>query len=159
MKTNRIYTTLLLLPIVLLWACGGDTPEPQKSAEELALEALTANSTQVWAVANGGSVRKGTQSLTDTYQNFELSISSGSSRSYTTQNNNQLFDNAGSWSFSGSNFDKLLLNGSSPAAGREISFTVNGSNLSLIFTVPAPDARLKGTQALAGNYTFNLVKK
>ncbi|NVJ87348.1 MAG: hypothetical protein HWE15_13645 [Algoriphagus sp.] len=145
-----------------MWACGGDSPSPQppqKTPEELAIEALTGTGTQAWAIAGGGSVTRSGTAVTDLYQNFELIMNSGSAKTYTTLNNNDLFDASGNWSFAGTNFDKFSLTGGKPAAGREISFTKTGDNLRLQFTIPAPGARINGVQAVAGSYVFNLVKK
>ena len=148
--------------ITFFWACGGDSPTPQppqKTPEELAIEALTGTGTQAWSIAGGGSVTRSGTNVTDLYQNFELIMNSGSSKTYTTLNNNDLFDASGNWSFSGTNFDKFMLTGGKPAAGREISFTRTGDNLRLEFNIPAPGARINGVQAVAGNYVFNLAKK
>jgi hypothetical protein len=142
-------------------SCGGDkpTPEPPKTPEQLAVEALTGTGTQTWGIAGGGSVTRDGRSVTDLYANFELILTSGSAKTYTSRNNNDLFDNSGNWSFAGTNFDKFTLTGTKPAAGREISFTQTGSNLRLEFNIPAPGARLNGQFAVAGSYTFNLLKK
>jgi hypothetical protein len=143
----------------LLLSCGGTDnpdPSPQKTAEQLAVEQLTGGSTITWAVANGGSVSKDGNPVTVDFSNFEFRlISTAASRSYTTTSNS-LFDQSGSWSFVGPNFDKIQLTGSQPAAGREISFSRNGEKLTLTFNIPLPDARVT---ALAGSYVFELVKK
>lgn len=155
-------THLLLLVCVMLFlgACGGnegpdgpggDTPE------QLAVETLTGGSSVVWAVANGGSVTRDGQALTADYAGFELRLTSGASnRTYTTTSNS-LFDQHGSWSFAGGNFDKIQLTGSQPAAGKEISFTRTGERMTLSFTVPVPSN--SRVTALAGSYLFELVKK
>jgi len=157
MKLTYLKILAFLLIIALIQSCGDDNPTPpQKTAEELAIEALTGTSSLTWETFGGGSVKRNGVTVTDLYQNFELTLSSGSSKTYTSKNNNDLFDSSGSWSFSGSNFDKFMLNGSKPAAGREVSFTRNGDNLKLIFTIPVPGAR---TLAVAGTYEFDLLKK
>lgn len=160
---NRNLSSLFALMLLVIFssACGGDDPTPQppqKTPEELAIEALTGTGTQSWSISGGGSVTRSGNTVTDLYQNFELILNSGSSRTYTSRNNNDLFDNSGNWSFAGTNFDKFTLTGSKPAAGREISFTQTGNNLRLEFNIPAPGARVFGVQAVAGSYVFNLVK-
>ncbi len=154
---------LMMVAVVLFMAqaCGGDNPNPtpQKTPEQLAVEALTGTGTLTWGIAGGGSVQRDGATVTDLYSNFELILNSGSSKTYTTRNNNDLFDNSGNWSFVGSNFDKFVLTGTRPAASREISFTRNGDNLRLTFAIPAPGARINGVFAVAGNYVFNLNKK
>lgn len=148
--------------ITFFWACGGEDPTPQppqKTPEELAIEALTGTGTQAWAIAGGGSVTRSGTNVTDFYKDFELIMNSGSSKTYTTLNNNDLFDASGNWSFSGTNFDKFTLSGGKPAANREISFTRTGDNLRLEFNIPAPGARINGIQAVAGSYVFELRKK
>lgn len=146
---------------VLIQACGGDSPAPTppKTAEQLATEALTGTGTLTWGISGGGSVQRDGTAVTDRYSTFELIMNSGSSKTYTTKNNNDLFDTSGNWSFAGTNFDKFTLTGTKPAAGREISFTRTGENLRLTFTIPAPGARINGVFAVAGNYVFNLNKK
>lgn len=160
---NRNLSSLLVLMILAIFssACGGDNPKPdppQKTPEELAIEALTGTGSQSWSIAGGGSVTRSGNTVTDLFQNFELILNSGSTKTYTSRNNNDLFDNNGNWSFAGTNFDKFTLSGIRPAAGREISFTQTGNNLRLEFNIPAPGARVFGVQAVAGSYVFNLVK-
>jgi hypothetical protein len=110
-------------------------------------------------VAGGGSVTRDGQNVTSTYATFEVILNSGTSKAYSTKNGGGLFDDNGTWSFAGTNFDKFILTGVKPAATREISFTQIGTTLRLEFRIPAPGARVDGTASLSGNYTFNLVKK
>lgn len=162
MKTNLWKLAFLAIVMIGLQSCGGDdpTPDPPKTPEQLATEALTGTSgSQAWAVAGGGSVNRDGRPVTDLYASFELILNSGSSKTYTSRNNNDLFDNNGNWSFAGTNFDKIQLTGTKPAASRELSFTQTGTNLTLTFTIPAPGARINGIFAVAGNYTFVLIKK
>jgi hypothetical protein len=155
LTTLKIFAFIAIAAIIQ--SCGDDNPPaPQKTAEELAIEALTGTSSLTWETFGGGTVKRDGVTVTDLFQNFELTLSSGSSKTYISKNNNDLFDSSGSWSFSGSNFDKFMLNGSKPAAGREISYTRTGDNLKLIFTIPFPGAR---TLAVAGTYEFDLLKK
>ncbi|WP_293011372.1 hypothetical protein [Mongoliibacter sp.] len=137
---------------------GDDDPEPQKTPAELATEDLTGGSSQVWTLEGGGSVVRDNRSETANYSGFELTFAANQdSRTYTTVNNNDLFDSNGNWSFVGDNLDKITLSGSRPAANQEISFTRTGGDLRLQFTIPMPsNARV---EAVAGSYTFNLKRK
>jgi hypothetical protein len=161
MKLNLWKITLLALIVMGIQACGGDDPDPTppKTAEELATEALTGTGTQAWGIAGGGKVTKGGTDVTDLYPTFELTLISTTSKSYSSQGSNDLFDANGTWSFAGSNFDKIMLSGAKPAAGREMSFTQSGNNLKLLFSIPAPGARINGQLAVAGDYVFDLIKK
>jgi hypothetical protein len=145
----------------LLVACKekGEDPVTKKTPEQLATEALSGTGTAQWTVAGGGSVARDGQNVTSTYTTFELIFNAGTSKTYSTKNGGELFDANGNWSFAGTNFDKFILTGSKPAATREISFTQTGTTLRLDFRIPLPGARVDGTSALSGNYTFNLVKK
>jgi hypothetical protein len=161
MNLKFVNIIMVFAAAVLIQACGGDSPAPTppKTAEQLATEALTGTGTLTWGISGGGSVQRDGAAVTDLYSTFELIMNSGSSKTYTTKNNNDLFDTSGNWSFAGTNFDKFTLTGTKPAAGREISFTRTGENLRLTFTIPAPGARINGVFAVAGNYVFNLNKK
>ncbi|MFC5625321.1 hypothetical protein [Algoriphagus winogradskyi] len=161
MKSSIIRLCILAFAMCIIQSCGGDDPDPDpiKTPEQIATEALTGTGTQTWGVDGGGSVLRDGTAVTDLYSGFELVLTSGSSKTYTSKNNNDIFDASGSWSFAGTNFDKFMLSGTKPAAGREISFTQTNSNLTLTFTIPAPGARVNGVLAVAGNYTFNLLKK
>lgn len=152
---------LAALVIIGMQACGGDnpTPTPPKTPEQLATEALTGTGTQTWGIAGGGKVTKSSTDVTALYPNFELILNSGSSKTYTSKNSDDLFDANGSWAFAGTNFDKFTLTGTKPAATREISFTQTGNTLKLMFTIPAPGARINGQLAVAGDYVFDLLKK
>jgi hypothetical protein len=160
MKSNLLKVILAALLFVGLQACGDKPdPTPPKTPEQLATEALTGTGTQVWGIAGGGKVTRGGTDVSNLYPNFELILNSGSAKTYTTRNNNDLFDLTGNWAFAGTNFDKITLTGTKPAAGREMSFTQTGSNLKLVFTIPLPGARINGTFAIAGEYVFDLIKK
>lgn len=160
MKSLFFRLSLLTFVLVAIQSCGGDEPDPPlKTPEQIATEALTGTGTQVWGIDGGGSVERDGVAVTNLYSGFELVMTSGSAKTYTSKNNNDIFDASGTWSFAGSNFDKFILSGTKPVAGREISFTRTGDNLRLTFTIPAPNARINGVFAVAGSYVFNLNKK
>ena len=159
---SHFYTFFLLSLIFFgTTSCDPDkpAPAPQKTPEQIATEALSGSGTQTWGVAGGGSVTRDGRTVTDIYTSFELVINSGTSKTYSTKNNNDLFDANGNWSFAGTNFDKIQLTGAKPVAGREICFTQTGNTLRLDFSVPVPGARMNGQQAVAGSYSFVLQKK
>ncbi len=165
-KPSQMNSRILsILPLVLIFsllvACKekGEKPITKKTPEQLATEALTGTGTAQWTVAGSGSVTRDGQNVTSTYATFELFLNAGTSKTYSTKNGGELFDANGNWSFAGTNFDKIILTGTKPAATREISFTQTGTTLRLEFRVPLPGARVDGTSALAGSYVFNLVKK
>ncbi|MFN3999214.1 hypothetical protein [Algoriphagus sp.] len=160
MNLKLLKVALAALIFVGFQACGDKpAPTPPKTPEQIATEALTGTGTQVWGIAGGGKVTRGGTDVTNVYPNFELILNSGSAKTYTTRSNNDLFDLTGNWSFAGTNFDKITLTGTKPAAGREMSFTQTGTNLKLVFTIPMPGARINGTFAIAGDYVFDLIKK
>jgi len=137
-----------------------DEPTPSKTPEELAIEELTSGSSQIWTVAGGGTVTRDGNSVTSTYQTFELTLTANSSsKTYSTINSGDLFDANGNWSFVTGGLDKLLFTGSKPAANNEISWTRTGDNLVLRFSIVAPGARQLGTAAVLGSYVFTLKKK
>jgi hypothetical protein len=65
-----------------------------------------------------------------------------------------LFDTSGNWEFVGANFDKIRLTGSKPASQVDISYTKNGQELVLVFSVPTPPGGR--VAALTGNYEIKL---
>lgn len=158
---NLLCSLLTLSALVLVFSSckkTGEEPEPQKTPRELAIEDLTNGSSQLWAIAGGGSVSRDGRSETNIYEAFEIEFSANqNSKTYITNNANDLFDGSGNWDFVGENLDKIILTGTRPAAGNEISYTRSGANdLRLQFTIPVPDAR---TSAVAGNYVFNLKRQ
>ncbi len=161
MKPSILKLLLSAFVLLVLQSCGGDDPKPDpvKTPEQIATEALTGTGSQTWGIAGGGSVERDGTTVTDLYSGFELMLASTNSKTYSSKNNNDLFDNSGTWSFAGANFDKFVLSGSKPASDREISFTQTNNTLKLTFTIPAPGARINGVMAVAGNYTFNLLKQ
>jgi hypothetical protein len=161
MKLNLWKIVLTAWIGLSIQACGGDDPDPipPKTAEEIAVEALTGTGSQTWAISGGGKVTKDGADVTALYPSFELLLYAGTSKTYNAKNSNDLFDTNGNWSFAGVNYDKIMLTGSKPAAAREMSFTQSGDNLKLLFSIPAPGGRINGQLAVAGVYVFDLVKK
>jgi hypothetical protein len=160
MKLKLLKVIFAALVFMGMQACGEKpAPTPQKTPEQLATEALTGTGTQTWGIAGGGKVTRSGKDVTDLYSTFDLILNAGSSKTYTTRNGNDLFDANGNWAFAGTNFDKITLTGTKPAATREISFTQTGTNLKLVFSIPAPGARINGQFAIAGDYVFDLIKK
>lgn len=158
MQKTLLYLSLLTFGMFVFSCEKGDGPGPtgQKTAEEQALEKLTGGSNITWVVANGGSVTKDGQPATADYAGFELQlVASSTNKTYRTTAN-PVFDQSGTWSFIGGNYDKIQLTGNQPAAGREISFSRHDDKLTLRFNIPLPNGR---TAALAGSYIFELVKK
>jgi hypothetical protein len=159
MKNLFFNILILLLSSAFLFSCEEKTSDPptQKTPEELATEDLTGGSSQAWTVAGGGSVIRDGRSETNIYQNFEIIFAANeTSRTYQTFNSNSLFEGSGNWVFAGSSVDKIILSGSAPASGQEISFTRTGNDLRLQFSIPLPST---STGAVAGNYVFNLKRK
>ena len=164
MKVRFFPFILLLLFSVILLSCKEEAkPDAKKTPEQLATESLTGTGTQLWTVAGGGSVTRDGKDITSTYATFELFLNAGTSKTYSTRNAAELFDANGTWAFAGTNFDKITLSGTKPAATREISFTPSGTTLRLDFRISAPGARMNertsGTTSILGTYSFTLQKK
>jgi hypothetical protein len=87
------------------------------------------------------------------YPNLNLKLQ-GTTKSYTSSGADDLFDASGNWEFVGTNFDKIRLTGSKPAAQVDISFTKNGQELTLVFSVPTPPGGR--VASLTGNYEIKL---
>ncbi|MDN3669914.1 hypothetical protein QWY93_11315 [Echinicola jeungdonensis] len=163
MKAMNLFQTIIFSFFLFLFSsCGGgeeSEPEPKKTQEEIATEKLTGESSSTtWVVTGDGSVTHKGSNVTSEYADFSLTLSAiSSNRTYTTTNGGYLFDESGSWSFSGDGYGKIMLTGGSPAAGKEMSFSGAAGTLILEFNVPAPEeARVN---ALAGDYRFELKKE
>lgn len=155
-KISAFYFVIFLA--LVTFSCGSkEDPAPSKTPEQIATEKIAGESNKTWVVIGGSVTHKGIDETSE-WQEFEITFSSTSgNKSYSTANNQLLFDDSGNWSFSGDNFDKIVLTGSQPAAGQEIAFSGAGSNLILEFNVPSPvDSRVT---ALAGDYKFELKAK
>lgn len=142
----------------VFFSCGSkEEPTPSKTPEQIATEKVAGENNRTWIVTGGSVIHKGMDE-TPEWADFEITFSSSNgNKSYTTTNNNNLFDNSGTWAFAGNNLDKIILSGDQPASDQEIAFTGATSNLILEFNVPAPiDGRVL---ALAGDYKFTLKAK
>ncbi len=137
-----------------------EEPTPVKTPEQLAIEDLAGESSLTWTVANGGSVTRDGRAETNIYSDFEIRFSgNANSKTYTTENSNDLFDNSGNWSFVGDDLDIIQLAGTKPASGREISYTRSGNDLTLNFNIVVPSGRTLPNGAVAGSYVFRLKRK
>ena len=158
-KWHSFIGFIFLFTLLLSCQEKGEKPDTEKTPEQLAIESLTGTGTSQWTIAGGGSVTRNGQDITNLYSTFELFLNAGTSKTYSTRNAVELFDENGNWSFAGTNFDKISLTGVKPAASRELSFTQTGTTLRLEFGIPVPGARVDAATSLSGNYTFNLLKK
>ena len=147
---KKLFALLFLCSICFL-SCG--EKEVPKTPEELALEKLSGEVAITYTLGTTGYVKRNQVDETKFYPNFSLKLQ-GTSKSYTTSGADDLFDASGNWEFVGSSFDKIRLTGSKPAAQVDISYTKNGTDLILVFSVPTPPgARVA---ALTGSYEIKL---
>jgi hypothetical protein len=140
---------ILLLCLGLLASCGEDPKTP----EEIALEKLSGEVGISYSLGTTGYVKRSQVDETRFYPGFTFRID-GANKSYTTSGATDLFDAAGNWEFVGANFDKIRLTGSKPASQVDISFTKNGQELVLVFSVPTPPGGR--VAALTGSYEIKL---
>jgi hypothetical protein len=140
---------LLLLCFYFFASCG----EKEKSPEELALEKLSGETGITYTLGTTGYVKRNQVDETKFYPNLNLKLQ-GTTKSYTASGADDLFDASGNWEFVGTNFDKIRLTGSKPAAQVDISYTKNGTDLILVFSVPTPTGGR--VASLTGNYEIKL---
>ena len=140
---------LLLLCFCFFASCG----EKQKTPEELALEKLSGEVGITYTLGIAGYVKRNQVDESKFYPNLNLKLQ-GTTKSYTASGADDLFDASGNWEFVGTNFDKIRLTGSKPAAQVDISFTKNGTDLILVFSVPTPPGGR--VAALTGSYEIKL---
>lgn len=145
-----------LLPILLLFclgllasACGEDPKTP----EEIALEKLSGAQGFTYTLGTTGYIKRNQVDESKFYPGFSIQLV-GTTKSYTTSGAPDLFDASGNWEFVGANFDKIRLTGSKPASQVDISYTKNGQELVLVFSVPSPPGGR--VAALTGNYEIKL---
>ena len=140
---------LLLLCLGLLASCGEDPKTP----EELALEKLSGELGTTYTLGTTGYVKRNKVDESKFYPGLSIQLQ-GSTKFYTTTGGANLFDASGNWEFVGTNFDKIRLTGSKPAAQVDISYTKNGQELILVFSVPTPPGGR--VASLTGNYEIKL---
>lgn len=140
---------ILLLCFGFLASCG----EEQKTPEELAIEKLTGEIGITYTVGTTGYVKRNQIDESKFYPNLSLKLQ-GTTKSYTSSGGDDLFDASGNWEFVGTNFDKIRLTGNKPAAQVDISYTKNGKDIILVFSVPTPPGGR--VASLTGNYEIKL---
>ena len=140
---------LLLLCLGFFASCG----EKEKSPEELALEKLSGEVGITYSLGTTGYVKRNQVDESKFYPNLNLKLQ-GTTKTYTVSGADDLFDASGNWEFAGTNFDKIRLTGSKPAAQVDISYTKNGQDLILVFSVPTPPGGR--VAALTGSYEIKL---
>jgi hypothetical protein len=142
---------LLVLSVWFFTACG-EKVDP-KTPEELAIEKLSGDLGTNYTLGTTGYIKRNQQNESQFYPGFSIRLI-GNSKSYTTSGAPDLFDAAGNWEFVGTNFDKIRLTGSKPASQVDISYTKNGQELVLVFSVPTPPGGR--VASLTGNYEIKL---
>ena len=146
---KKLLSIVLLFCLGLLASCGEDPKTP----EELALEKISGAQGFTYTLGTTGYVKRNQVDESKFYPGLSLRLV-GTTKSYTSSGAADLFDASGNWEFVGTNFDKIRLTGSKPAAQVDISYTKNGQELVLVFSVPTPPGgRLA---SLTGNYEIKL---
>lgn len=140
---------LLLLCLGLLASCGEDPKTP----EELALEKISGAQGFTYTLGSTGYVKRNQVDESKFYTGLSLRLQ-GTTKSYTSSGASDLFDSSGNWEFVGTNFDKIRLTGSKPASQVDISYTKNGQELVLVFSVPTPPGGR--VASLTGSYEIKL---
>jgi hypothetical protein len=141
-----------LFPLLFLCffaSCG----EKEKTPEEIALEKLSGETGITYTLGTAGYVKRNQVDESKFYPNLNLKLQ-GTTKTYTVSGADDLFDASGNWEFVGTNFDKIRLTGSKPAAQVDISYTKNGTDLILVFSVPTPTGGR--VASLTGNYEIKL---
>ena len=146
---KKLFPILLLCLGLLISACG----EEPKTPEELALEKISGAQGFTYTLGTTGYVKRNQVDESKFYPGLSLRLV-GTTKSYTSSGAPDLFDASGNWEFVGTNFDKIRLTGSKPAAQVDISYTKNGQELVLVFSVPTPQGGR--VAALTGNYEIKL---
>ena len=146
---KKLFPLLLLCLGLLSSSCGEDPKTP----EELALEKLSGEVGITYTLGTAGYVKRNQVDESKFYPNLNLKLQ-GTTKSYTSSGADDLFDASGNWEFVGTNFDKIRLTGSKPAAQVDISFTKNGQDLILVFSVPTPPGGR--VASLTGSYEIKL---
>ena len=143
------FIPFLLLCLGLLASCAEDAKTP----EELALEKLSGDLGTNYTLGTTGYVKRNQVDESRFYPGLSIRLD-GTTKSYTSSGATDLFESSGNWEFAGTNFDKIRLTGSKPASQVDISFTKNGQDLILVFSVPTPPGGR--VAALTGSYEIKL---
>ena len=146
---KKLVPILLLCLGLLASACGEDPKTP----EEIALEKLSGAQGFTYTLGTTGYVKRNQVDESSFYPGLSLRLE-GTAKSYTSTGASDLFEGSGNWEFVGTNFDKIRLTGSKPASQVDISFTKNGQELVLVFSVPTPPGGR--VASLTGNYEIKL---
>jgi hypothetical protein len=147
---KKLFPFFLLCLGLLVSACGEDPKTP----EELALEKISGAQGFTYTLGTTGYVKRNQVDESKFYPGLSLRLV-GTTKSYTSSGAADLFDASGNWEFVGINFDKIRLTGSKPAAQVDISYTKNGQELVLVFSVSAPPGGR--VASLTGNYEIKLI--
>lgn len=142
---------LLFLFIVCFVSCG--EKENLKTPEELAIEKLSGPQGFTYTLGSTGYVKRNQVDESQFYPGLSFRLV-GTTKTYTSNGVSDLFEGSGNWEFVGTNFDKIRLTGSKPASQVDISYTKNGQELVLLFSIPTPSGGR--VISLTGTYEIKL---
>jgi|LauGreDrversion4_2_1035121.scaffolds.fasta_scaffold1622691_1 hypothetical protein len=149
--------TLVVLILLTFTSCSEKKEEPpappQKTLEEVAIEKLAGAQGTTYVLGPSDYIKRNLVDESQFYQGFSFRLQ-GANKTYTTSGASDLFEEAGSWEFVGTNFDKIRLTGSKPASKVDISYTKNGQELVLVFSIPTPSGGR--VASLTGSYEIKL---
>ncbi|GHE60443.1 MULTISPECIES: hypothetical protein [Roseivirga] len=143
MKTNRIYTYILIAAVALLSiSCDNDDPTGP-TAQELTYEKLAGQ----WTLGQFGSIKVDGSNVSANYPGFALSFAQGT---YTTTNAGDLFRASGTWEWADTNANAVVLDD-----GKQI--TIQSLSLSkFVFSFTKSNGPVRA--GLAGEYVITVEK-
>ncbi len=138
--------------IMFTLACGGDDGPSEPTPEEQRLIDLAGDTGVTWtavSITQDGAPANG-------FDNFSLTLRSGSSMTYTANNSTPLIAASGPWAFNNSNINQLIFNGDSDNVFNVSNLNTTSTPATVTLTVNFTNPNSGAPAGASGTYVLNL---
>lgn len=140
------------IAVMFTLACGGDDGPTEPTAEEQRILDLAGTTGSTWiatSITQDGAPANG-------FDNFSLTMRSGTSLTYSANNSTPLIAASGPWAFNGTNLNQIIFNGDSDNVFNVSNLNTTATPATLTLTVNFTNPNGGTAAGASGTYVFNL---
>lgn len=152
-KLKNYLLAFMAVTVMFTLACGGDDGPGEPTAEEQRILELAGTTGSTWvatSITQDGAPANG-------FDNFSLTMRSGTSLTYSANNSTPLIAASGPWEFNNGNLSQIIFNGDSDNVFNVSNLSTTATPATLTLTVNFTNPNGGTAAGASGTYVFDLV--